>query len=194
MLRVLLAHALTLPAAAALLYAPTAPIRRPPSSPIRQSAPVASESLAVTKTKAGIGLAAQPVVWWSLGTLASTGCGLDADSTVQALEGLAYTVVAGFALSGLATRLRTGEGLQAAELLAADAEAAALATATEERRRFSAAKVAAVPDVARVLGLAESLSYITVVAGLVVGAVQIAEYGSLPSAVPAAGSACWSPR
>ena len=176
-----------------------------------------SESLAVTITKAGIGLAAQPVVWYSLFTLRTTGCGLPSGSIVQTLEGSSYLVVAGFALAGLATRVRKGAGLEAAELAAAEAEADALAAATalaaaaakttpadrraaaqrsaavaEEKQRLSQEKVAAVPDAARLLGLGESLSYLTAAAGLVVGALQLLEVGSLPSAVPVAGSVCWS--
>ena len=84
----------------------------------------------VTTSKACIGLAAQPVVWWSLATLKTTGCGL-AGSTVQSLEGVAYLVVAGFALAGLTTRVRKGgAGLAAAELEAAEAEGSAFAAAT----------------------------------------------------------------
>ena len=190
--------------------------RRPTARPSRLSSPVASESLAVTTSKACIGLAAQPVVWWSLATLKTTGCGL-AGSTVQSLEGVAYLVVAAFALAGLATRVRKGSGLEAAELEAADAEGSAFAAATAaaaeaaeaaptdrraaalralatatERQRLSAEKVAAVPGAARLLGYTESLSYASAIAGLVVAASQLFEYGSLPSAVPVAGAVCWS--
>ena len=106
------------------------PATRPSWPPSRLSSPVASESLVVTTSKACIGLAAQPVVWWSLATLKTTGCGL-AGSTVQSLEGVAYLVVAGFALAGLTTRVRKGgAGLAAAELEAAEAEGSAFAAAT----------------------------------------------------------------
>ena len=106
------------------------PATRPSRLPSRLSSPVASESLAVTTAKACIGLAAQPVVWWSLATLKTTGCGL-AGSTVQSLEGVAYLVVAAFALAGLTTRVRKGgAGLAAAELAAAEAEGSAFAAAT----------------------------------------------------------------
>ena len=193
------------------------PATRPSRLPSRLSSPVASESLAVTTAKACIGLAAQPVVWWSLATLKTTGCGL-AGSTVQSLEGVAYLVVAAFALAGLTTRVRKGgAGLAAAELEAAEAEGSAFAAATaaaadaakaapadkraaalrslavaEQRQRLSADKVAAVPGPARLLGYAESLSYASAVAGLVVAASQLLEKGALPSALPVAGAACWS--
>ena len=190
---------------------------RPTARPSRRSSPVASESLAATNSKACIGLAAQPVVWWSLATLKTTGCGLVAGSTVQSLEGVAYLVVVAFTLAGLATRVRKGGGLAAAELRAADAEGLAFAAATAaaaeaaeaaptdkraaalrslatatERQRLSAEKVAAVPGPARLLGYAESLSYASATAGLVVAASQLLEYGALPSAVPVAGAVCWS--
>ena len=187
---------------------------RPAALRSRLDPPVASESLAVTTSKACIGLAAQPIVWWSLATLKTTGCGL-AGSTVQSLEGVAYLVVAAFALAGLTTRMRKGgAGLAAAELEAADAEGSAFAAATAaaakaapadkraaalrslsvatERQRLSADKVAGVPGPARLLGYAESLSYASAAAGLVVAASQLLEYGALPSALPVAGAACWS--
>ena len=189
---------------------------RPAALRSRLDPPVASESLAVTTSKACIGLAAQPIVWWSLATLKTTGCGL-AGSTVQSLEGVAYLVVAAFALAGLTTRVKGGAGLAAAELEAADAEGSAFAAATAaaadaakaapadkraaalrslsvatERQRLSADKVAGVPGPARLLGYAESLSYASAAAGLVVAASQLLEYGALPSALPVAGAACWS--
>ena len=193
------------------------PATRPSHPPSRLSSPVASESLAVTTSKACIGLAAQPVVWWSLATLKTSGCGL-AGSTVQSIEGVAYLIVAAFALAGLTTRVRKGgAGLAAAELEAAEAEGSAFAAATaaaadaakaapadkraaalrslavaEQRQRLSAEKVAAVPGPARLLGYAESLSYASAVAGLVVAASQLLEKGALPSALPVAGAACWS--
>ena len=109
------------------------PATRPSRPPSRLSSPVASESLAVTTAKACIGLAAQPVVWWSLVTLKATGCGL-AGSTVQSLEGVAYLVVAGFALAGLTTRVRKGgAGLAAAELEAERAVELQVQVATKER-------------------------------------------------------------
>jgi len=192
--------------------------RRPAAMPSRLSSPVASESLAVTTSKACIGLAAQPVVWWSLFTLKTTGCGLAGSSDAQTLEGVAYLVVAAFALAGLTTRVRKGgAGLAVAELEAAEAEGSAFAAATAaaadaakaapadkraaalrslavatERQRLSAEKVAEVPGPARLLGYAESLSYASAAAGLVVAASQLLEYGALPSALPVAGAACWS--
>jgi len=216
-LRLLLVQSLAVQSGA--LFASPSLRGRPAAFPSRLSSPVASESLAVTTSKACIGLAAQPIVWWSLATLKTTGCGL-AGSTVQSLEGVAYLVVAAFALAGLTTRVRKGgAGLTAAELEAADAEGSAFAAATAaaadaakeapadkraaalrslavatERQRLSADKVVAVPGPARLLGYAESLSYASAVAGLVVAASQLLEYGALPSALPVAGAACWSLR
>ena len=76
----------------------------------------------------------------------------------------------------------------------ADKRAAALRSlaVAEQRQRLSADKVAAVPGPARLLGYAESLSYASAVAGLVVAASQLLENGALPSALPVAGAACWS--
>ena len=46
---------------------------------------MASESLAVTTSKAAIGLAAAPVTWASLATLATTGCGLPGELAGKSL-------------------------------------------------------------------------------------------------------------
>ena len=89
-----------------------------PRSALRSSRtvqPVGSESLAVTSAKAVTGICAQPVVWWSLYSLRTTGCGLSAGEMIQTAEGLSYTVVAGFALASVVTRVTTGSGLREAE-------------------------------------------------------------------------------
>ena len=97
-----------------------------PSVHIQQQPPrvtqiVASESLAVTTSKAVLGIAATPVTIASLFTLTTTGCGLPGE-LLGTVEGLAYVVVAGFAVSSLFTRVTTGGDLRAAELRAAAEE------------------------------------------------------------------------
>ena len=179
---------------------------------------MASESLAVTTSKAAIGLAAQPIVWWSLVTLKTTGCGLAGGTTIQSIEGVSYLVVASYVLASLLTRARTGTGLRQAELAAGDAETVAMAAATaaaaaaaraapepkraaaqralamaEQQQRASAVKVAAIAEgPARLLDAAESLSYVSLAIGLVVGGLQYLDYGYIPSALPVAGAACWT--
>ena len=113
----------------------------------RASPIVASESLAVTTSKAAIGLAAAPVTWASLATLATTGCGLRGELAGTA-EGVAYVVVAGFAATTAYTRITTGTGLAEAECAAAESEMAVLeaAGASDEQKRLSAEKAAALAD------------------------------------------------
>lgn len=84
--------------------------------------PVAmSESLALTTSKAVIGIAAPPVACSSLYALATTGCGLRGEAGGTA-EGLSYAVISLFALGSLYTRAATGSGLAEAELRAASEE------------------------------------------------------------------------
>ena len=210
---------LAAPVQALSLSAPTAAapaLRALP--PRRCSEPFASESLAVTASKAAIGIAAQPVLWASLFTLRTTGCGLPDDSLVQAFEGLAYLVVAAFAVGSLVTRATTGGGglceaeLASVEVEAADFEAmtaaanraakeappegrpAALraASVAEQRQRASLDKAASLPSVLPLLRTAERLSLASAAAGLAVVALQLRDVGSVPSALPVAGAACWT--
>jgi hypothetical protein len=44
-----------------------------------------------------------------------------------------------------------------------------------------------------VLGLAEGLAYLLVVAGVGVGVAQVADFGALPNAIPAENGKCFSP-
>lgn len=203
----------------ALSRQPTARAAAHRTLPLRRSStPFASESLAVTSAKAAIGLAAQPVLWASLYTLRTTGCGLPDGSLVQAFEGLAYLVVAAFAAGSLVTRATTGGcGLCEAELASVAAEAstfeamtaaanraareappgerpAALraAAVAEQRQRASLDKAAALPSVLPALRAAESLSLASAAIGLAVVALQLRDVGSVPSALPVAGAACWT--
>ena len=161
--------------------------------PTRVSPIVASESLAVTNAKSAIGLASQPVAWASLFTFATTGCGLRGE-LAGTLEGVAYVVIAGWALGSLYVRATTGLSVRDAELQAADAELEVLEAsgATAEKMRASVQKaedLAGTP--ASLLGAAETLSYVTAVAAILVFGAQLIAQGSLPSAVPN-GGACWS--
>ena len=161
---------------------------------LRGTGIVASESLAVTTSKAVAGIASAPVTWASLITLATTGCGLPGEAA-GTLEGVAYLVVSGLALSSVFTRVATGRGLRDAELEAAGEELAQLeaAGASEQRKRFSAEKRAALADgPADLLNVAELLSLASVAAAILVLGGKLAITGSLPSAVPVAGGACWS--
>jgi len=65
--------------------------------------------------QAVIGLAAQPIMWWSLWTLKTTGCGLPAGpyGVYGALEGVSYLIVAGFVLASIYSKATTGSGLPA---------------------------------------------------------------------------------
>jgi hypothetical protein len=156
---------------------------------------VASESLAVTTAKATIGIASTPITLASLFSLTTTGCGLPGE-LLGALEGLAYVVVTAFAISSLFTRVTTGGDLRAAELRSAAEEAASLEAsgASEVRVAFSAQKVQDLGKTngpADLLAIAEKLSLLTAALAVLVLGAKLAITGSLPSAVPSAGGACW---
>ena len=173
---------------------PKALLSLPAASLLRVAAPVvASESVAVTTSKAVLGLASQPVAWSSVYTLATTGCGLRGE-IAGTIEGVAYVVVAGFALGSLFTRVTTGLDLRTAELEAVEAEMAVLeaAGASDERLRLSAQKAKKLADgPADLLGAAETLSLFSSVLVLAVFGFEFFTHGSLPSAVPDSGQ-CWS--
>ncbi len=152
-----------------------------------------SESLAVTTSKALIGLAAPPVVGASLVSLATTGCGLVGELPAT-LEGVAYTIVAGLSLLSIISRATTGQSLQQAEIAAAKAEMAVLeaAAATAEQKRLSAAKAEQLEaGPANLLGAAESACLVAAAASLLAFAAELVLHGSLPSALPDANSVCW---
>lgn len=126
----------------------------------RAAAPVSLEAFKPETSQAVLGLAAQPIMWWSLFTLKTTGCGLPAGPAglYGALEGVSYLIVAGFVLASLYSKVRTGSGLPAGP--------------------------------GGLLGLAEGLSFLTAVAGLAVLGFQVIDYGYIPNAVPVAGGVC----
>lgn len=163
------------------------------SSP-RRSIIVASESLAVTTSKAVIGLSSAPVVFCSLFALTQTGCGLTGELGAT-LEGVAYVIAPLVALSSVYSRCTTGRTLREAELDAVTVEMRVLedAGASEEKKRLSSQKAEQLANgPADLLGLAESACIASVAAALIVFGMQLATRGSLPSALPSAGAACWS--
>merc|ERR1711965_1130890 len=85
-----------------------------------------------------LGLVSQPVMWWSLWTLKTTGCGLPAGpfGLIGAAEGISYLVVIGFVAAALLSKVTSGSGLPAGPF--------------------------------GLLGAAEGLSFLTAIAGLVV--------------------------
>ena len=107
-----------------------------------------------------LGLASQPIMWWSLYTLKTTGCGLPAGpfGLIGAAEGISYLVVIGFVAASLLSKVTSGSGLPTGP--------------------------------GNLLGLAEGLSFLTAVAGLTVLGFQLSEYGYLPEAVPIPGGVC----
>ena len=113
-----------------------------------------------TLAAAILGLVSQPVMWWSLYTLKTTGCGLPAGpfGLIGAAEGISYLVVIGFVAAALLSKVTSGKGLPAGP--------------------------------GGLLGAAEGLSFLTAVAGLAVLGFQIADYGYVPEAVPVQGGIC----
>jgi len=107
-----------------------------------------------------VGLASQPVMWWSLYVLKTTGCGLPAGpfGLIGAAEGISYLVIIGFVASSMLSKVTSGKGLPAGP--------------------------------GGLLGAAEGLSFLTAAAGLAVLGFQLSEYGYLPEAVPTVGGVC----
>ena len=122
----------------------------------------ASDAAAGSDTYYAIGAAfiANPVMWWSLWTLKTTGCGLPAGplGLLGALEGVSYLVVVGFVGVALFKKATTGSGLPSGP--------------------------------AGLLGAAEGLSFLSVAAGLVVLGFQLVDYGFVPEAIPIEGGRC----
>ena len=129
---------------------------RAPAVVCEASAPQQQATLAA----AVLGLVSQPVMWWSLYTLKTTGCGLPAGpfGLIGAAEGISYLVVIGFVAAALLSKVTSGKGLPAGP--------------------------------AGLLGAAEGLSFLTAFAGLVVLGFQLTDYGYLPEAVPIEGGIC----
>ena len=113
-----------------------------------------------TTAAAALGLVSQPVMWWSLYTLKTTGCGLPAGpfGLIGAAEGISYLVVIGFVAAAVLSKVITGKGLP--------------------------------PGPGGLLGAAEGLSFLTAVAGLAVLGFQLLDYGYVPEAVPIKGGIC----
>jgi hypothetical protein len=107
-----------------------------------------------------LGLVSQPIMWWSLYTLKTTGCGLPAGpfGLIGAAEGVSYLVVIGFVGAAILSKFTTGKGFPAGPF--------------------------------GLLGAAEGLSFLSAVAGLAVLGFQLADYGYLPEAVPTEGGVC----
>lgn len=167
------------------LPTPPTPLKPPRS---RTRTLLALQAFKPEIAQATLGLAAQPIMWWSLYTLKTTGCGLPAGpyGLFGALEGVSYLIVAGFVLASLYSKLTTGSGLPAGE--------------------------------GGLLGAAEGLSFLTATAGLAVlgfqvqssslttwvvlyaaheqflkrliGRAQVFDYGYIPNAVPVEGGVC----
>ena len=107
-------------------------------------------------------IACQPVMYWSLYTLKTTGCGLPAGpfGLFGAAEGISYLIVAGVVVAALVKKATTGSGFQDEE--------------------------GALP----LKGLAEGLCFLTAFVGLAVLGSQLLEYGFVPEAVPVEGGRC----
>jgi len=107
-------------------------------------------------------IACQPVMYWSLYTLKTTGCGLPAGpfGLFGAAEGISYLIVAGVVIASLGKKVTTGSGFE------------------DE------------PGSLPLKGLAEGLCFLTAVVGLAVLGLQIADYGFVPEAVPVEGGRC----
>ena len=129
------------------------------SSPMLCSSSSGPQQQATTAASL-LGLGSQPVMWWSLYTLKTTGCGLPAGpfGLYGAAEGISYLVVIGFVAASLLNKVTTGKGLPAGP--------------------------------GGLLGAAEGLSFLTAIAGLAVLGFQLSEYGYLPEAVPIEGGVC----
>lgn len=163
-MRLALALQLASAAAFALHGAPGAP-RSAPRKYASRALALATETptgRALTYGSIAAGGIANPVMWWSLATLKSTGCGLPAGpfGLLGALEGVSYLVVVAFVAASVIKKAQTGSGLPAGP--------------------------------AGLLGAAEGLSYLSVAAGLVVLGFQLVDYGFIPEAVPVDGGRCSS--
>ncbi len=137
---------------------------------------------------AGLGLVACPVVFWSEWTLKTTGCGLPAGpgGALGALEGISYLVVAGVFLWSIATKVRTGKGLPGT--LESVGAGQMLVAAQRNPTHPTTQKYTAGP--AGLLGAVEGMSFLAVVAGVVIAGLTYADYGSIPEAVPVDGGRC----
>eukprot|EP01025_Chloroclados_australasicus_P060727 TRINITY_DN7829_c0_g2_i3.p1 TRINITY_DN7829_c0_g2~~TRINITY_DN7829_c0_g2_i3.p1 ORF type:complete len:170 (+),score=13.38 TRINITY_DN7829_c0_g2_i3:39-512(+) len=97
-----------------------------------------------------VGVAANPLLWWSLFSLKTTGEGLPPGpgGLLGAAEGLSYLLIVGIVGWSVLTKVQTGSGLPSGKF--------------------------------GLLGASEGLSYLTLLAAIVVAALTISEKGSLP--------------
>ena len=153
-----------LPLVASFSVAPQSKLRPVSLAPRPRAPVIVAESSApqqqATYAASILGLASQPVFWWSLYTLKTTGCGLPAGpfGLIGLAEGVSYLVVVGFVASSVLSKVTSGSGLPAG------------------------------PN--GLLGAAEGVSFLSAAAGLAVLGFQLADYGFLPEAVPIEGGAC----
>ena len=105
---------------------------------------------------AAAGLIAQPIVWVSYYSVATTGAGLPAGpfGILGLIEGISYLVIVGFVAAALVSKVRTGSGLPAGP--------------------------------GGLIGLAEGLSFLSVTAGLGVLAYVATGQNCVPNALPLA--------
>eukprot|EP01026_Neomeris_dumetosa_P071100 TRINITY_DN7152_c0_g1_i8.p2 TRINITY_DN7152_c0_g1~~TRINITY_DN7152_c0_g1_i8.p2 ORF type:complete len:152 (-),score=20.36 TRINITY_DN7152_c0_g1_i8:220-675(-) len=96
------------------------------------------------------GVVANPLLWWSLFSLKTTGEGLPPGpgGLLGAAEGLSYLLIVGIVGWSAVTKVQSGSGLPSGKF--------------------------------GLLGASEGLSYLTLVAAIVVFGLQILEKGSLP--------------
>ena len=122
---------------------------------VRMMADAAEEEADYT-IAAAAGLVANPIMWVSLGFVATTGGGLPAEwgPLVGALEGISYLIVVGFAGASLFSKVTTGSGLPAGR--------------------------------GGLLGAAEGLSFLSIVAGIGVLATLVGQQDCVPNALPIA--------
>lgn len=102
----------------------------------------------------GGGLLANPVVWWSLYTLKTTGCGLPPGpgGAIGAVEGVSYLVILGVVGWSLYTKVKTGSGLPQGP--------------------------------AGLLGAVEGISYLSLLAIAAVFGLQALDFGFIPGPLP----------
>ena len=123
---------------------------------VRMMADAAEEEADDYTIAAAAGLVANPIMWVSLGFVATTGGGLPAEwgPLVGALEGISYLIVVGFAGASLFSKVTTGSGLPAGR--------------------------------GGLLGAAEGLSFLSIVAGIGVLATLVGQQDCVPNALPIA--------
>lgn len=128
--------------------------------------------------------------------LKTTGCGLPAGpgGALGALEGISYLVVAGIFLWSIATKVRTGKGLPGTSRVGGLVDVGLgfgmgrcgdddLHDTTLHTHTHTAGP-------AGLLGAVEGMSFLAVLAGVVIAGLTYSQYGSIPEAVPVEGGRC----